>query len=81
MKIIKQPEKKTYERDENLTRTVMDILDKVREKGDKALIEYAAKFDKMDIKTCLLYTSPQVLVGEDDRQLCHDLPLLYRVIV
>ena len=24
---------------------------------------------------------PQVLVGEDDRQLCHDLPLLYRVIV
>ena len=51
MKIIKQPEKKTYERDENLTRTVMDILDNVRENGDKALIEYAAKFDKMDIKT------------------------------
>ena len=35
MKIIKQPEKKTYERDENLTRTVMDILDNVRENGDR----------------------------------------------
>lgn len=49
MEIIKQPEKKTYERDESLTRSVMDIISNVRRNGDKALIEYAAKFDKMDI--------------------------------
>lgn len=49
MKVIKQAEKKTYERDTELTRSVMDIIDNVRENGDKALIEYAAKFDKMEI--------------------------------
>ena len=51
MKVLKQPEKKTYERDAQLTRTVLDIIDNVRAKGDEALIEYAAKFDKMEIET------------------------------
>lgn len=51
MKILKQAEKKTYQRDSALTRTVMDIIDHVRADGDKALIEYAAKFDHMDIDT------------------------------
>lgn len=51
MKTIKQPEKKTYERDESLTKTVMGIIDDVRANGDKALVKYAAMFDKMDIET------------------------------
>lgn len=51
MKILKQAEKKTYQRDSALTRTVMDIIDNVRENGDQALIEYAAKFDHMDVET------------------------------
>lgn len=50
MKVLKQPAKKTYKRDHNLTITVMDIIDNVRRNGDQALIEYAAKFDKIDIK-------------------------------
>ena len=50
-KIHKQPEKKTYERDAQLTKTVVDIIDNVRTNGDQALVEYAAKFDKMDIQT------------------------------
>lgn len=51
MKILKQPEKKTYERDVQLTKTVMDIIDNVRTHGDQALIEYAAKFDHTAMKT------------------------------
>jgi histidinol dehydrogenase/sulfopropanediol 3-dehydrogenase len=51
MKVIKQAEKKTYERDTALTKSVMDIIDNVRANGDKALIEYAAKFDGMDIES------------------------------
>lgn len=51
MKVLKQPEKRTYERDAPLTQTVMDIIDNVRANGDQALIEYAAKFDKMDIQS------------------------------
>lgn len=50
MKVLKQPAKKTYERDHNLTITVMDIIDNVRRNGDQALIEYATKFDKINIK-------------------------------
>ena len=49
MKVIKQAVKKTYQRDTALTETVMGIIDNVRENGDKALIEYAAKFDHMEI--------------------------------
>ena len=51
MKILKQAEKKTYQRDSALTKTVMDIIDNVCENGDRALIEYAAKFDHMNIET------------------------------
>lgn len=50
MKVLKQPEKKTYERDAQLSRTVMDIIDHVRDTGDQALIEYAAKFDKVEMQ-------------------------------
>ena len=42
MKILKQAEKKTYQRDAALTHTVMDIIENVQTNGDKALIEYAA---------------------------------------
>lgn len=45
MKVLKQPEKKTYERDAQLTKTVADIIYNVKSNGDKALIEYAEKFD------------------------------------
>ncbi|MEM5779691.1 MAG: histidinol dehydrogenase [Lawsonibacter sp.] len=51
MKVLKQPEKKTYERDAQLTKAVMDIIDNVRANGDQALAAYAAQFDKMDIQT------------------------------
>lgn len=51
MKILKQAEKKTYQRDSQLTRTVMDIIDNVCENGDRALIEYAAQFDGMEIES------------------------------
>lgn len=51
MKVLKQPEKKTYERDAQLTKLVMDIIDHVRANGDQALIEYAKTFDHMEIKT------------------------------
>lgn len=51
MKTIKSAAKKTYQRDMELTRTVMDIIDNVRANGDQALIEYAEKFDHMKIDT------------------------------
>lgn len=49
MKIQKSAMKKTYERDAQLTQTVVEIIDHVRTDGDQALIEYAAKFDKLEI--------------------------------
>lgn len=49
MNVLKQPMKKTYERDAQLTQTVMDIIDHVRKDGDKALLEYAAKFDHVEL--------------------------------
>ena len=39
MKVLKQPTKKTYQRDTQLTRAVMDIIDRVQRDGDKALLE------------------------------------------
>lgn len=49
MKTIKSAEKKTYKRDRELTESVMNIIDNVRENGDSALIEYARKFDNVDV--------------------------------
>ena len=51
MKMLKQAEKKTCQRDQRLTATVMDIIDDVQENGDKALIKMAKKFDSIDINT------------------------------
>ena len=49
MNVLKQPTKKTYERDAQLTQTVMDIIDHVRKDGDQALLDYAAKFDHVEL--------------------------------
>ena len=38
MEIIKHAEKKTYERDANLTKTVADIIERVKREGDAALL-------------------------------------------
>ena len=51
MKILKEPQKKTYERDAQLTKTVADIIAHVRQAQDQALREYAVKFDRMEIET------------------------------
>ena len=51
MKVLKQPTKKTYQRDAQLTQTVMDIIDRVRRDGDQALLAYAAQFDKVELST------------------------------
>jgi len=65
VKVLKQPEKKTYQRDAQLTKTVMDIIDNVRANGDQALIEYAAKFDKMEIQT--VRVSPETVKAAYDK--------------
>lgn len=39
MKILKEPQKKTYERDAQLTKTVADIIAHVRQAQDQALRE------------------------------------------
>ena len=65
MKVLKQPEKKTYERDSQLTKTVADIIDNVRTNGDKALIEYAAKFDHINMKT--VRVSPETVKAAYDQ--------------
>ncbi|WP_010255733.1 histidinol dehydrogenase [Treponema primitia] len=46
---IKGAEKKTYKRDQELTKTVMNIIDDVRTHGEAALIAYAEKFDHVKI--------------------------------
>lgn len=51
MEIIKQAEKKTFERDAALTKTVADIIENVKKQGDQALLDYAAKFDKIQMDT------------------------------
>lgn len=50
MKIIKQAEKKTYKRSQEVSNIVSGIIDDVRNDGDKTLIDLAKKFDKIDIK-------------------------------
>jgi len=49
MKTIKQAVKKTYQRDRALTDTVIGIIDNVKDRGDAALIDFAKKFDHIDI--------------------------------
>ena len=38
MKVIKAAERKTYQRDSELIRTVADIMDRVKTEGDAALL-------------------------------------------
>lgn len=59
MNVIKQAEKKTYQRDHALTKTVLDIIDAVQTKGDQTLIDLAKKFDKIDV-TSVRITPQQV---------------------
>ena len=49
MQIIKPAVKKTYQRDRQLTESVLAIIDRVRARGDQALIDYAKEFDHLDI--------------------------------
>lgn len=65
MKELKQAEKQTYQRDAELIRTVMDIIDNVRARGDQALIDYAAQFDHMDIDTVRI--SPETVKAAYDK--------------
>lgn len=65
MKILKEAEKKTYQRDAALTASVMEILDNVCQNGDRALIEYAAKFDHMNIDSVRI--SPEAVKAAYDQ--------------
>ena len=51
MEILKKPAQKTHGRDYELTKTVADIMDNVRNNGDKALYEYTAKFDNINVES------------------------------
>ncbi|KMV34260.1 MULTISPECIES: histidinol dehydrogenase [Franconibacter] len=48
---------------ESVTRTVADILDNVKTRGDAALREYSAKFDKTDV-TALKVTAEEINAAE-----------------
>lgn len=49
MKVIKAAERKTYQRDSELIRTVADIMDRVKIEGDAALLSYAERFDHVQL--------------------------------
>lgn len=49
MKVIKAAERKTYQRDSELIRTVADIMDRVKTEGDAALLSYAERFDHVQL--------------------------------
>ena len=59
MKLINYPSKDTWQEilkrptlnTENLFDTVRTIIDRVRAEGDKAVLEYEAKFDKASLKS------------------------------
>ena len=59
MQAIKQAEKKTYQRDHQLTETVLEIIDSVRSRGDAALLELAQKFDHTDLE-CVKVDRPTI---------------------
>ena len=66
MKIIKEAKKKTYERDGKLSAAVSEIIENVKQNGDAALKEYAARFDHMEIDTVRV---PREMVEAAYRQL------------
>ncbi len=51
MVVVKEALEKTYQRSEELTNTVAGIIEDVRTKGDKTLIELAEKFDQVSLDT------------------------------
>ena len=50
---------------ESITRTVNDILDNVKARGDDALREYSAKFDKTDVGA--LQVTEQEIIDASNR--------------
>ena len=50
---------------ESITRTVSDILDNVKSRGDDALREYSAKFDKIDVS--VLKVTDQEIIDASNR--------------
>lgn len=46
VEFIKRPQGQDVQADRTLTETVQNIIDQVRERGDAALRDYSAKFDK-----------------------------------
>lgn len=62
MKLIKRPSKAQWEEpvkrpvfdDKQLTRTVSTVIDTVKQKGDQALIEYAKRFDNVQLSSLLV---------------------------
>ena len=48
---------------ESITRTVNDILDNVKTRGDEALREYSAKFDKTTV-TALKVSAEEIAAAE-----------------
>jgi histidinol dehydrogenase/sulfopropanediol 3-dehydrogenase len=49
--LIKQAHKKAAGQDEELTRTAREIINNVRARGEKALLDYAERFDKAHLET------------------------------
>ncbi|MDR2658479.1 MAG: histidinol dehydrogenase, partial [Spirochaetaceae bacterium] len=49
--LIKQAHKKAAGRDEELTRTAREIINNVRARGEKALLDYTEQFDKARLGT------------------------------
>jgi histidinol dehydrogenase/sulfopropanediol 3-dehydrogenase len=50
-KTIKEARKKTYEQDQELSRTVMNIIAKVWACGEEAILRYAEQFDHVRLET------------------------------
>ncbi|RYM06373.1 histidinol dehydrogenase [Sporolactobacillus sp. THM7-7] len=64
MEFKKKAVKKTYRRDEELTKLVSGIIERVKEDGDKELLKLASQFDRVDLKN--------VKVSADDIQKAYD---------
>ncbi|WP_201035860.1 histidinol dehydrogenase, partial [Salmonella enterica] len=48
---------------DSITRTVSDILDNVKTRGDDALREYSAKFDKTEVKALRITPEENAAAG------------------
>ena len=60
MEFLKEVEKRSSETNEKVEATVREIIANVKEKGDKAVKEYTAKFDCPD---CEYYEVPQEVIN------------------